>query len=242
MYMLALLAVMLVWGFYFSWHDRALWPVDIAVLTVALCALLAYGLRTRCYAAACWLFLGSLTVGEALLVAAFPDRFTMAFGGLLVIISYALLGTWQALVLAALAWGAGVMAWQLARGGATPANDALAVAILYLLTWGATVIAGRTLRRSVEIALRGWSQLRISLLQTRERRAELFRVVRAFEEARPPPTGSGAQSGAGQRYLVDRRKRRDLSVFRIGLYIIDKLLACNASFTVRLTPYFETVG
>jgi len=42
----------------------------------------------------------------------------------------------------------------------------------------------------------------------------------------------------GQRHLVDRRERRDLSIFRIGLYIIDRYFAFRAACTVRLIPYF----
>jgi hypothetical protein len=43
---------------------------------------------------------------------------------------------------------------------------------------------------------------------------------------------------AGLRHLVDRKDRRDLSIFRIGLYMIDRYCARNAACTVRLIPYF----
>ena len=43
---------------------------------------------------------------------------------------------------------------------------------------------------------------------------------------------------AGLRHLVDRPDRRDLSVFRIGLYIVDRYLSLAQSFTIRLIPYF----
>jgi hypothetical protein len=43
---------------------------------------------------------------------------------------------------------------------------------------------------------------------------------------------------AGQRYLVDRRSRRDLSIFRIGLYLINRYCARSNPFSIRLTPYF----
>ena len=42
---------------------------------------------------------------------------------------------------------------------------------------------------------------------------------------------------SGTRCLVDRTKRRDLSVFRIGLYTIDRRYACNQPFSIRLIPY-----
>jgi hypothetical protein len=43
----------------------------------------------------------------------------------------------------------------------------------------------------------------------------------------------------GQRYLVDRKSRRDLSIFRIGMYIIDRCWACGRSFPISLIPYFH---
>jgi hypothetical protein len=42
----------------------------------------------------------------------------------------------------------------------------------------------------------------------------------------------------GQRYQVDRRDRRDLCIFRIGLYLIKRLCACGRNFSIRLIPYF----
>ena len=46
---------------------------------------------------------------------------------------------------------------------------------------------------------------------------------------------------AGLRQLVDRKDRRDLSVFRIGLYLLDRYLAQGRYPAVRLKPYFESV-
>ena len=42
---------------------------------------------------------------------------------------------------------------------------------------------------------------------------------------------------AGLRHLVDRKERRDLSIFRIGMYMMDRLCALNAACTVHLVPY-----
>lgn len=42
----------------------------------------------------------------------------------------------------------------------------------------------------------------------------------------------------GLRYLVDRKERRDLSIFRIGLYFVERCCACGLSLSVRLVPYF----
>lgn len=42
----------------------------------------------------------------------------------------------------------------------------------------------------------------------------------------------------GQRADVDRRERRDLSVFRIGLYFLERLLVNNEPWAINLRPYF----
>lgn len=45
----------------------------------------------------------------------------------------------------------------------------------------------------------------------------------------------------GLRYLVDRTDRRDLSVFRIGLDMIERCLTNGNPFSIRLLPYFHKV-
>ena len=45
----------------------------------------------------------------------------------------------------------------------------------------------------------------------------------------------------GLRYLVDRSDRRDLSIFRIGLDMIERFLTNGKPFSIRLLPYFEKV-
>jgi hypothetical protein len=45
----------------------------------------------------------------------------------------------------------------------------------------------------------------------------------------------------GLRYLVDRSDRRDLSIFRIGLDMIERYLTNGKSLSIRLLPVFEKV-
>ena len=53
------------------------------------------------------------------------------------------------------------------------------------------------------------------------------------------PVARGSQTiKAGLRHLVDRRDRRDHSVYRIGSYMLDRLMAHNSTFGLRLIPFF----
>jgi len=42
----------------------------------------------------------------------------------------------------------------------------------------------------------------------------------------------------GQRHGADRKERRDLSIYRIGLYVIERCCACELPFSVHLIPCF----
>jgi hypothetical protein len=46
----------------------------------------------------------------------------------------------------------------------------------------------------------------------------------------------------GLRFLVDRSDRRDLSIFRIGLDMIQRLLANGESLSIPLLPYFDNLS
>jgi hypothetical protein len=43
----------------------------------------------------------------------------------------------------------------------------------------------------------------------------------------------------GLRHLVDRRDRRDLSIFRIGYNMVERMLALEEGGKIRLVPYFS---
>ena len=42
----------------------------------------------------------------------------------------------------------------------------------------------------------------------------------------------------GERPLVDRNERRDLSIFRIGFYSLERYIANQLDFQIQLVPYF----
>lgn len=142
----------------------------------------AYALRER-RRLAHWLLLLSLIVADSLIVAAHPTSLALACGVLVVVMANALLGPWQAAVAGATMWLAGTAARQLGLGIPGLHWGTVDVLILYALTWGASLLAARPLKRSVQSTYAGWSRARQALEEARSRRAELYRVVRALEEA-----------------------------------------------------------
>ena len=46
----------------------------------------------------------------------------------------------------------------------------------------------------------------------------------------------------GRRHLVDRRDRRDLSIFRIGFDMLERCLVNNLPFSIRHLPYLSKLS
>jgi signal transduction histidine kinase/CheY-like chemotaxis protein len=137
--------------------------------------------RRRRPETACWLLLPALVVAQALFVAHYPGSEVLAFGLLGIVLLGPVLGAWQAIVAAMLLWGVGV-GLLLDRGALAP-TQLLSSLALYALCTGAVWLAGRSLRVAVSWALTGWQRAQDMLEEARERRGELYRVLRALEEA-----------------------------------------------------------
>ena len=171
------------------WFGVALarqWDLANVMPTFGLFAMaaLAYRLRQRCYRAACWLFILSLIVHLATIVAINPYSRALAFGVLVIVAANALLGGREAFVATVLTWLAGSAAQQAGLGAASQAYaDTGDTLVLYALTLGVSWLATRPLQQSVAIALTAWATSRQTLDEVRRRRGELYRALRALEEA-----------------------------------------------------------
>ncbi len=173
------------WGWYYYMvsvrHQGA--TNFIPFILVSLVTGLALGLRRRHYRWASWITVGGLILVQILLAHSQVTSMPLAFGAGVVMAASALLGTVPALGAVVLTWLAGT----LARDG-LPALliwpwktlDALA---LYVLVWGLGYFSWRPLHISAAWALHGWARARKMLQEIRDRRGELYRVVRALEEA-----------------------------------------------------------
>ncbi len=182
--LLVLASVVVTWGWLlYAAARNQLMQAGAPAFVLLGVALLVYRLGEKHNAIASWLFPLGLSLASALLVAAYPQPSTMAVGVVAVILANALLGPREALTIVVLTWVAGSAAGRLAAGAAWPHSHALDILVLYLVALGAAWLAAYPLRASVEFALNGWKRARVALAEVQERRAELYRVVRALEEA-----------------------------------------------------------
>jgi len=142
-----------------------------------------YALRTRHYTLACWVLILSMTLIHGMIMFSHPVSLVMLLGVLAVTAADALLGTPSAILAAGLSWSAFVAALY-ARTGAVRLDWSLWGALVaYLLSLAANWVAARPVNTMVRWALSGWEYANTALGETRQRRGELHRVVRALEEA-----------------------------------------------------------
>jgi len=183
----AILAIGLAWFVYVLTRPWSLEMLGINLapaLGLALASYLATKVYEKHYKIACWALLIGLTSFVILLTGVHPTSSIMAFGVLAIIASEALLGTGEAFLVMLLTWGAASAARPFGLSGQVMDwMGTLDILLLYALTLGATWLARRSLRTAVEWMLSSWHQARNALLEVQQRRGELYRVVRALEEA-----------------------------------------------------------
>jgi len=182
-FVMATPVVGLVWLTYSLSQSWDLGISSASTLVLWVGAYLAHKLGHKHHHAASWLLVLSLILADGLVVVSDPSSLAIAFGALVIIVANALLGAGRAFVSTTCLWVTVATAWHfgmgsrelhLAAGGSLP---------FYYLVWAATYVASLPLNGSVASALAGWAQARRALLESRAHRAELYRVVRALEEA-----------------------------------------------------------
>jgi signal transduction histidine kinase/CheY-like chemotaxis protein len=154
-------------------------PVLVLFAGAVLCGIV----RSRHCRLACWLLLGSAISAVGLILAFEAHDTVIAYGVLTLVLAHSLLGPWAALATAGGLCATAILAVRMRASGMAEGWGPLAFLLLSATAWAATALAERPLKTSVEWALEGWRQAREALAETRERRGELYRVVRALEEA-----------------------------------------------------------
>ncbi|MBC7234370.1 MAG: hybrid sensor histidine kinase/response regulator [Chloroflexi bacterium] len=171
------------WAAYANRASSGLTYVDLAVALLIPVVLLVLWLRTRHFYWACAALLGGLIASQSLLLAVYPDELIAAYGLLIPLIGYALVSAKAALAVLFATWAANIGSWIFLSPAPLSPSRAVALLLLYLLVLAVTWLAARPLRASIGWALAGWEQARQLLGETRERRFELYRALRALEEA-----------------------------------------------------------
>ncbi len=183
MFLLFLLAVPLLWMLHVTSKEYEVGPLDFAALIMILSSAIAFKLKRRHFTSACWVLFLSASVAESLIAAAYPGPMFQTFGVVIIIVANAILGAGQGLLAAMLSWGLPSATRHIMGTVSGLGTDIGFVLLLYLLTWAGSWLAGRPLRASVSWALEAWDDARQLLSETRARRAELYRTLRALEEA-----------------------------------------------------------
>jgi len=185
-----LVAIIFAWLWFplTMFREWALGPNAIPVAVLVVSGGVSYYVWQRKgeqgYPIACWVLLVSAMLANATILWAHPNSKAMAFGTVLIVAANILLGARASFVVAVLAWVAGNAARHLALG--TPWIDYAAtvdMALLYGLNWSAIVLANGPLTTLMQWAVGGWAKATSALSETRERRAELYRTLKALEEA-----------------------------------------------------------
>jgi len=143
----------------------------------------AYSLQAKHHHAACWLLLLGLVTADSLIIVAHPSSLALAFGTLTVMAAAALLGSVQAAIVGLLMWIASTVALQFSVGSQSLGWSNLSSLSLYGLTWVVSLLVTRPLKQSIQATLVGWTKAREALTEARARRGELYRALRALEEA-----------------------------------------------------------
>jgi signal transduction histidine kinase/CheY-like chemotaxis protein len=165
-----------------SWLWSSLRFVRQGVIVLGALAWAVYGLRERHLPLACWLLVFDMVLIGILVVSAQPTALTLAFGCPIIIIASALLGNWQALLTATLLGGLVLLGYPHLPLAGSPELNPFNILILYYLTCATSWLVLRPLRMAMGYALSGWDRARLALEEVQQRRAELYRAVRALEE------------------------------------------------------------
>ena len=177
-----LLAFAWCWWCYLAFNGLGPDFGDLGPIVLLIMPLLSLWLTRYDYITGSLVALLGVIAAISLTAARYPASIAPSFGVLAILLAHGLLGPAPALATAAVTWGSVVLALHLAVG-ADHWAILPAVIVLYSLVWVACWLVQRPLRASVAQALSAWEHSREALAENRRQRGELYRVLRALEEA-----------------------------------------------------------
>ncbi|MBC7236268.1 MAG: response regulator [Chloroflexi bacterium] len=172
-----------VWFAYVVFTAQALVASTLALLILGLGVYLAHRLATDRFSQACWVLILSMIIAHGVVLSAHPFSLAILFAVVIAVAAQALLPLGWALLAVGLAWASALVAHRDAVGASAEILSPIGLLLLYGLPFGMSALTLRPLRTSVSWALAGWERAHESLVETRARRAELYRALRALEEA-----------------------------------------------------------
>ena len=183
--LLLIVAIALVW----LWYCYALivaWRFGLATAATVVLSLACWGthsVRRERVRLACLLLWFTFSLLYSLLLAADAATAAIAVGVLLSVSLATLMEVRLTATLLACTWGLGWLSLVLGTPGSLAVQQAASQLLLLGASWGAAQFATQPLRTAVDWAFSGWEQAQLALRETRARRAELYRALRALEEA-----------------------------------------------------------
>jgi len=183
--LLLTVSISLVW----LWYSYALiisWRFGLATLAATLLSLACWGIHTyreERFSLACVLLWVVLSGIYGLLLASDTTVVAIAVAILLTVSLATLMNVYSTLALLAGTWLWGVISLHALGSSASPWMASLSQLLLLAASWSASQLATQPLRTALDWAFSGWEQAHSALYETRARRAELYRALRALEEA-----------------------------------------------------------
>jgi len=182
MYSLALLLA--AWGWYAvaaAHQDLTLSQARVVLVTMGGLGL-SHFFGKRSHALAAITLLATTLAFYAQLVYSYPEPLVVAMGSLILIIARGLLGESATTVVALVSAAVGLGIWRAGQPD-LPFQQTLLTLLLFAGSWIVNWLAARPLTTSVTWALTGWARAQQMLKEVQKRRAELYRALRALEEA-----------------------------------------------------------
>ena len=171
------------WFYYGLVRDLPLAAIGLPAVVIWLGAGAGLLLRRRSYALACWSLLLCLLAAAGLIAAYDPGTMSLGLSMLTVWIAAALLGPRGSFLAATLLWVGITLSQYLSTGSITWDWATRAQVLFYYAAWVTAWLSTRPLRTLVEWTLTGWDHAQTALLEARERRGQLNRVIHALEES-----------------------------------------------------------
>jgi len=170
-----------IWLAYIAISQRAFQSGDRGILALFGSAYLAHKLRRKHPLKARWILVAGMILTEAFFVTSHSLPVAIAFGTPIILAANALLGTGGMLGATLLLCGVNLLFSSLS-GRYSPTFIPYMLLLYALVSLAAWAVA-HPLQTSIDWALAGWARSQQLLTEARNRRMELYRALKALEEA-----------------------------------------------------------